>query len=289
MFDEIEERKRVQMARDDFLAFIAAIDKPYKFGIHLKRLGSLLMDVEQDIKSRIAVSMAPRMGKSQMISIYYPAWYLGRHPDHKVIVASHTADLALVMARKVRNLINTPEYKAIFPATAIASDAKAAGQWNTTRGGEYFSIGVGGALAGRGANLIIADDPLSEQDIKSGNTTSLDATYEWFSAGLRTRLMPNGKICVLHTRWHQRDLIGRLLKDSAVNEGGDVYEAFEFPAILNENTENEKSIWPEQWSIESLQQTRASMHNIMWQWYAQYQQNPTASEAAIIKRDWIRW
>jgi len=289
MFDEIEERKRVQMARDDFLAFIAAIDKQYKFGTHLKRLGSLLMDVEQDVKSRIAVSMAPRMGKSQMISIYYPAWYLGRHPDHKVIVASHTADLALVMARKVRNLINTPEYKSIFPATAIASDAKAAGQWNTTRGGEYFSIGVGGALAGRGANLIIADDPLSEQDIKSGNTTSLDATYEWFSAGLRTRLMPNGKICVLHTRWHQRDLIGRLLKDSAINEGGDVYEAFDFPAILNENTEDEKSIWPEQWSIESLQQTRASMHHIMWQWYAQYQQNPTASEAAIIKREWIKW
>jgi predicted phage terminase large subunit-like protein len=289
MFDEIEERKRVQMARDDFLAFIAAIDKQYKFGTHLKRLGGLLMDVEQDIKSRIAVSMAPRMGKSQMISIYYPAWYLGRHPDHKVIVASHTADLALVMARKVRNLINTPEYRAIFPETAIASDAKAAGQWNTTRGGEYFSIGVGGALAGRGANLIIADDPLSEQDIKSGNTSSLDATYEWFSAGLRTRLMPNGKICVLHTRWHQRDLIGRLLKDSAVNEGGDVYEAFEFPAILNENTEDEKSIWPEQWSLESLQQTRASMHHIMWQWYAQYQQNPTASEAAIIKREWVKW
>ena len=289
MFDELEERKRVQLAQDDFLAFIAALDKTYKFGVHLKRLGALLMDVEQNVKNRIAVSMAPRMGKSQMISIYYPAWYLGKHPDHKVIVASHTADLALVMARKVRNLINTAEYKRIFPQTAIAADAKAAGQWNTTRGGEYFSIGVGGALAGRGAHLIIADDPLSEQDIKAGNTNSLDATYEWFSAGLRTRLMPEGKICVLHTRWHQRDLIGRLLKDSAMNEGGDDYEAFEFPAILNEGTDREKSIWPEQWTLEALQQTRASMHHIMWQWYAQYQQNPTASEAAIIKREWIRW
>ena len=289
MFEELEERKRVQLAQTDFLAFIAAIDTNYKFGVHLKKLGHLLMDVEQDIKNRIAVSMAPRMGKSQMISIYYPAWYLGKHPDHKIIVASHTADLAVVMARKVRNLINTPEYKRIFPQTSIAADAKAAGQWNTTKGGEYFSIGVGGALAGRGAHLIIADDPLSEQDIKAGNTTSLDSTYEWFSAGLRTRLMPNGKICVLHTRWHQRDLIGRLLKDSALNEGGDNYEAFEFPAILNENTEDEKSIWPEQWSLESLKQTRASMHHIMWQWYAQYQQNPTASEAAIIKREWIKW
>ena len=289
MFDELDGRKRQTLAQDDFLSFIAAIDPNYKFGTHLKRLGTLLMEVETNIKNRIAVSMAPRMGKSQMISIYYPAWYLGKHPDHKVIVASHTADLAVVMARKVRNLINTPEYKAIFPNTNIASDAKAAAQWNTTKGGEYFAIGVGGALAGRGAHLIIADDPLSEQDIKAGNTTSLDSAYEWFSAGLRTRLMPEGKICVLHTRWHQRDLIGRLIKDSAQNEGGDKYETFEFPAILNENTEDEKSIWPEQWSIESLQQTRASMHHIMWQWYAQYQQNPTAAEAAIIKRDWIRW
>lgn len=289
MMEVLEDRKRASICQNDFLAFIAAMDAHYKFGAHLKRLGGLLMDVEKGVKERIAVSMAPRMGKSQMISIYYPAWYLGRHPDHKVIVASHTADLAVVMARKVRNLINTPEYAKIFPNTRIAADAKAAAQWNTTAGGEYFSIGVGGALAGRGAHLIIADDPLSEQDIKAGNTTSLDSAYEWFTAGLRTRLMPEGKICVLHTRWHQRDLIGRLLKDSAQNEGGDVYEPFEFPAILYEGTDQEKSIWPEQWSLESLQQTRASMHHIMWQWYAQYQQNPTASEAAIIKRDWIKW
>jgi hypothetical protein len=289
MMEELEERKAVQAAQDDFLAFIAAIDKNYKFGTHLRKLGHLLMDVEEGTKDRIAVSMAPRMGKSQMISIYYPAWYLGRHPDHKVIVASHTADLAVVMARKVRNLIASAEYQRIFPKTKIAPDAKAAAQWNTTQGGEYFAIGVGGALAGRGAHLIIADDPLSEQDIKAGNTSSLDSTYEWFSAGLRTRLMPDGKICVLHTRWHQRDLIGRLLKDSDLNEGGDKYEAFEFPAILHEGTENEKSIWPEQWTLEALQKTRASMHHIMWQWYAQYQQNPTASEAAIIKREWIKW
>ena len=167
IMDVLEERKRASICQNDFLAFIAAMDVHYKFGTHLKRLGGLLMDVEKGLKERIAVSMAPRMGKSQMISIYYPAWYLGRHPDHKVIVASHTADLAVVMARKVRNLINTPEYAKIFPNTRIAADAKAAAQWNTTAGGEYFSIGVGGALAGRGAHLIIADDPLSEQDIKA--------------------------------------------------------------------------------------------------------------------------
>jgi len=139
----------------------------------------------------------------------------------------------------------------------------------------------------------IIDDPLSEQDIKAGNTESLDITYEWYRAGLRTRLMPGGRIVVLHTRWHQRDVIGRLIKDAALNPDGDRYEIFEFPAILNaDNPEDHptappKSLWPEQWSLESLLRTRASMP--AWQWNAQYMQNPTASESAIIKREWIRW
>jgi len=289
LLDELEARKRVSICQNDFLAFIAALDTTYKFGTHLKRLGALLMQVEQGHKDRVAVSMAPRMGKSQMISIYYPAWYLGRHPDHKVIVASHTAELAVDMARKVRNLMQTAEYRQIFPKTTIAADAKAAGKWNTSQGGEYFAIGTGGALAGRGADLIIVDDPLSEQDIKAGNTDSLDTTYEWFRAGLRTRLMPGGKICILHTRWHQRDLIGRLIKDAALNPDGDQYEIFEFPAILGTDDPEspQKSLWPEQWSLESLLRTRASMP--AWQWNAQYMQNPTAADSAIIKREWIRW
>ena len=133
--------------------------------------------------------------------------------SHKIIMASHTGDLAVDMARKVRNLMQTDEYKALFPGVNIAADAKAAGKWNTTKGGEIYAAGVGGALAGRGGHLIIVDDPLSEQDLKAGNTASLDTTYEWFRAGLRTRLMPGGKIAILHTRWHQRDLIGRLVKD----------------------------------------------------------------------------
>ena len=609
LLDELSDRKRASAMQNDFLRFIAAMEPTYKFGTHLKRLGNLLMDVEEGIKDRIAVSMAPRFGKSQMISIFYPAWYLGKHPDHKVIVASHTVDLAVDMARKVRNLMQSPEYQAIFPGVKIASDAKAAGKWNTNKGGEYFAClrldakvttpygvknagdviagdklqnasgyvtvqqvypstheatytiaglrcsakhpiwtmnrgwvyaaevtssdilcvesisdrlealvlgafsgnlehthvpsmvrnettlrapikrqvavlrrardnsvraladfckllcgyggptyasvydrsigckraiqpgelpvgdakraskqppyecayrwtdasgactpigdntrgystsdaqgcrptsqrkeadeelraygnpenlgwlrraaarlftegitgdtprkqqcsaesymaratrasqkllgfllgvrrvgvievethtaqpfinfltdgdhtfyadgvlthncGTGGALAGRGAHLIVADDVLSEQDIKAGNTNSLDTTYEWYRSGLRTRLMPGGKICVLHTRWHQRDVIGRLIKDAAMNPEADQYEIFEFPAILNENTPEAKSLWPEQWSLESLLRTKASMP--AWQWNAQYQQNPTAQESAIIKREHIRW
>lgn len=303
LLDEIDQRKRILLAQTDFLAFIAAVDADYKFGTHLKRLGALLMQIEEGQKDRIAVSMAPRFGKSQMISIYYPAWYLGKHPDHKLILASHTSDLAVDMARKVRNLMQSDAYKRLFPGVAIAADAKAAGKWNTTKGGEVFAIGVGGALAGRGAHLAIIDDPLSEQDIKAGNTASLDTVYEWFRAGLRTRLMPGGKIAILHTRWHQRDLIGRLTKDATLNPDADQYEIFEFPAILEvpnpaadpdapeydpeAPTTLQKSLWPEQWSLEHLLRTKASMP--AWQWNAQYQQEPTAQEAAIIKRDNIRW
>lgn len=299
LLDELEARKRRNMAQNDFLAFIGAIDAQYKFGSHLKRLGGLLMQVEDGRKDRVAVSMAPRFGKSLMISVYFPAWYLGRNPDHKLIMASHTSDLAVDMARKVRNLMQTAEYKAIFPGVAIAADAKAAGKWNTTKGGEVFAVGVGGALAGRGAHVIVVDDPISEQDIKLGNTSQLDVIYEWFRAGLRTRLMPGGRIVVLHTRWHQRDLIGRLLKDGAMNPDGDVYEMFEFPAILTvpnpghdpedpaSSKEIQKSLWPEQWPLQSLLRTKESMP--AWQWNAQYQQQPTAQEAAIIKRDDIQW
>jgi hypothetical protein len=207
LLEELERRNRIALCQNDFLAFIAAVDSAYKFGIHLKKLGGLLMEIEKGLKDRIAVSMAPRFGKSQMISIYYPAWYLGKHPDHKMILASHTSDLAVDMARKVRNLMQSDVYRAIFPGVNIAADAKAAGKWNTTKGGEVFAVGVGGALAGRGAHLAIVDDPLSEQDLKAGNTASLDTVYEWFRAGLRTRLMPGGRIAILHTRWHQRDLI----------------------------------------------------------------------------------
>ncbi len=164
LLDELDERKRTTLAQQDFLAFIAAVDPAYKFGAHLKRLGSLLMAVEDGSKDRIAVSMGPRFGKSQMISIYYPAWYLGKHPDHKVIMASHTSDLAVDMARKVRNLMQTAEYRRIFPGVAIAADAKAAGKWNTNQGGEVFSIGTGGALAGRGGHLCLAGNTIVNVD-----------------------------------------------------------------------------------------------------------------------------
>lgn len=288
LVEELEERRLTKLCKESLPAFVLAMQPSYKMGSHLKRLYDLLEALEAGAKDRILVNMAPRFGKSQAISIYFPAWYLGRHPDHKLIIASHTADLAVDMLRKVRNLMQTAEYKRIFPGVDIASDAKASGKWNTTKGGEAYAVGVGGALAGRGAHILIVDDPFSEQDIINGNYAVFDKVYEWYAYGARPRLMPGGRVAILHTRWSLKDLTARLLKDSALNPNADQFELFEFPALLNEGTDQEKSLWPEQWSLESLQRTKASMPT--FQWNAQYQQNPTNADGGIVNKPWfLRW
>lgn len=284
--DVLEQRKLAQTCRDDLIEFCKHMDPNYKVGKHHRRLADLLMKMERGEEDRIGVSVPPRHGKSQMVSIFFPAWYLGRNPDKKVLMVSHTADLAVDFGRKVRNLVDSPAYKAIFPTVSLAADSKSAGRWNTNMGGEYFACGVGAALAGRGAHFLIVDDPFSEQDVLNGNYEVFERVYEWFTYGARTRLMPQGKVAIVHTRWHPNDLIGRLVKDMAKIKNSDQYEMFEFPAIFNENTDHEKALWPEFYDLEALHRTKASMP--LFQWNAQYQQNPTAEEGALVKREWWR-
>lgn len=284
ILDELEARKRAQAARDDLIEFCKQMDPNYKVGTHHRMLANMLMAIAEGDKDRISVNIAPRHGKSQLVSIYFPAWFLGKYPDKKVLMVSHTADLAVDFGRKVRNLIATEDYKRIFPAVTLAADSKSAGRWNTNFQGEYFATGVGSALAGRGADLLLIDDPHNEQDIVNGNYEVFEKAWTWFTTGARTRLMPGGRIAIIQTRWHPDDLTGKVIKDMSVNDGTDQYEVVEFPAILNENTPNEKALWPEQFSLEDLRRIKAGMPT--FQWNAQYQQNPTAEGAAIIKRDW---
>ena len=309
--EELEARQRSEAAYNDLIEFCKQMQTDYKVGKHHRILADMLMDIErgkeygpdgEDVegtgKDRICVNMPPRHGKSQLISIYFPAWFLGRNPDKKVLMVSHTTDLAVDFGRKVRNLISTPEYQAIFPTVQLASDSKSAGRWNTSAGGEYFACGVGSALAGRGAHLLLVDDPHNEQDIISGNLDVFDKAYEWFTFGARTRLMPHGRIAIVQTRWHLDDLTGRVVRDMAQNELADKYEVVEFPAILEVESEVpdpknrlltihktiEKPLWPEFFDLDALYRTKASMP--VFQWNAQYQQKPTAEEAAMVKREW---
>lgn len=288
---ELTERKRAKNRRESLLEFVLHVDKNYKVGAHHRHLARLLEDMAFGRQDRITVSIAPRFGKSQLTSIYFPAWFIGNFPDKKIMMVSHTADLAVDFGRKVRNLVSTDAYKAVFPDVSLAADSKSAGRWSTNKGGEYFAVGVGGALAGRGADLLCIDDPHNEQDVLNGNYEVFDKAYEWYTYGARTRLMPGGRVAVVATRWAQNDLIGRVIQDMARNPDGDQWEVVEFPAIVESEPPEggdpvQKSLWPDQWSLESLLRTKASMPP--FQWNAQYMQNPTSAEAAIIKKEWWR-
>jgi|TARA_R110000744_G_scaffold20030_9_gene52603 predicted phage terminase large subunit-like protein len=289
LVSELDTRKKNKLAYDDLIEFCKRMMPEFLVGKHHRILADMLMAIEQGDKDRVCVNIPPRHGKSQLVSIFFPAWYLGRNPNKKVMMVSHTTDLAVDFGRKVRNLIGTDDYVSIFPTVALASDSKSAGRWNTSVGGEYYACGVGSALAGRGADLLLIDDPHSEQDVISGNFSVFEKAYEWYTFGARTRLMPGGRVAIIQTRWHMDDLTGRVVRDMGQNERADNFEVIEFPAILDLEDEEtgepiQKPLWPEFFDLEALLRTKASMP--VFQWNAQYQQEPTAEEAAIVKREW---
>jgi len=289
MVDELNNRRANKYAYNDLIEFCKRMQPDYIVGKHHRILANLLMGIERGEKDRICVNIPPRHGKSQLVSIFFPAWFLGRNPNKKVMMVSHTTDLAVDFGRKVRNLISTEEYRSIFPTVALAQDSKSAGRWNTNVGGEYYACGIGSALAGRGADLLLVDDPHSEQDVINGNFEVFEKAYEWFTFGARTRLMPGGNVAIIQTRWHMDDLTGRVTRDMVNNKLSDQYEVVEFPAILDVTSKKtgkitQKPLWPEFFGLEALERTKASMPT--FQWNAQYQQQPTAEEAAIVKREW---
>jgi predicted phage terminase large subunit-like protein len=223
--------------------------------------------------------------KSEFASYLLPAWYLGRYPNKKIIQCSNTAELAVGFGRKVRNLVDSDLYAKVFPEVKLRQDSKAAGRWSTNANGEYFAIGVGGTVTGKGADLLIIDDPHSEQEaaLAAHDPKVYDKVYEWYTSGPRQRLQPGGAIIVVMTRWGKRDLVGQVLK-AAAQRGGEDWEVVEFPAIMPSG----KPVWPEFWSLKELEALREELPNSKWQ--AQYQQNPVSEEAAVIKREWWqRW
>jgi predicted phage terminase large subunit-like protein len=267
--------------KEHFLSFIKHVYPGYKVGPHHRRLAHIFEDIAAGKKKRVIVNIAPRHGKSELISYLAPAWFLGKFPHKKVIMSSHTADLAVSFGRRVRNLVGSDAYKDIFPQVELQADSKSASRWGTNFNGEYFAIGVGGALAGRGADLFIIDDPHSEQEAKQNRPDVFEPAWEWFQSGPLQRLMPGGAIIVVMTRWSKLDLTGQIIDHMSHNDDADQWEVVEFPAIINE-----KPLWPEFWSIEELLSKKAGMDPRYWQ--SQYMQAPTSAEGALIKREWWR-
>ena len=242
--------------------------------------GKIIAKKFEDIASgklkRLIVNMPPRHTKSEFASFLFPAWFVGQNPKAKIMQTTHTGELATRFGRKVRNLMDTQEYKKIFK-TQLQPDSMAAGRWETLQGGEYFAAGTGGAVTGRGADLLIIDDPHSEQDALSD--TALDSAYEWYTSGPRQRLQPGGAIVIVMTRWSVKDLTGKLMKKQGELKA-DQWDVVEFPAILPSN----KPVWPGFWKLDELESVKASLSAAKWN--AQWQQAPVSQEGSIIKREW---
>ena len=280
LLEELESAKKREESQQNFLSFVNEMWSAFIHGKHHEIMSEAFEKVARGDLKRLIINMPPRHTKSEFASYLLPAWFLGQYPDKKIIQTAHTAELAVGFGRKVRNLVNSKDYKAIYPDISLQSDSKAAGRWNTNKGGEYFAIGVGGAVTGKGADLLIIDDPHSEQEGASGDINVFNRTYEWYTSGPRQRLQPNGSIIVVMTRWHQRDLTGQVVDASIKRGGADQWEVIELPAILPSGN----PLWEEFWSLDELTALKAELPNSKWQ--SQYQQDPTSEEGALIKREW---
>lgn len=279
---ELENAKEKEASRTDFLAFVKKMWPAFIAGKHHEVMANAFERVAKGELKRLIINMPPRHTKSEFASFLFPAWFLGRYPEKKIIQTAHTAELAVGFGRKVRNLIGQDDFQEVFPGIELSSDSKAAGRWNTNKRGDYFAIGVGGAVTGKGADVLIIDDPHSEQEAALGayNPEVYDKVYEWYTSGPRQRLQPGGSIIIVMTRWSTRDLTGKIIKSVTQKEGVDDWEVIELPAIMPSGD----PLWPEFWPLEQLEALKAELP--VSKWSAQYQQDPTSEEGALIKREW---
>ena len=264
----------------DFLNFVKHMWPDFINGRHHRIIADKFNKLAEGKIDRLIVNMPPRHTKSEFASYFLPAWMIAKNPKLKIIQTTHTADLAVDFGRKVKHLLDDPSYQELFD-TRLMEDSQAAGKWKTEQGGEYFAAGVGGAITGRGADLLIIDDPHKEQDIKRDGK-AFDKAWNWYLSGPRQRLQPGGRIVVVMTRWSTKDLTARLIESQAAEEGADKWDIIEFPAIMG----NGEPCWPEYWEIDQLLKTQASLPVASWN--AQYMQQPTAEQGAILKREWWR-
>ena len=268
--------KKVSQIQNDFMSFVKHVWPEFVEGSHHKMIAEKFNKIAKGELKRVIINMPPRHTKSEFSSFLLPAWMIGRNPKLKIIQSTHTTELAVRFGRKAKTLMDTEEYKQVFN-TRLRQDSQAAGKWETEQGGEYFAAGVGGAITGRGADLLIIDDPHSEQDAL--NTDALERAHEWYTSGPRQRLQPGGTIVLVMTRWNTKDLTGKLLKAQS-EPRADQWDVIEFPAIMPSG----EPVWPEFWKKDELLGVKASLS--IGKWNAQWMQNPTAEEGSLLKREW---
>ena len=287
---EQELAKRI-LSRKRLLPFVERFNPDYLAGwVHkdiCQRLEKFSEQVANKESHRIMLFIQTRHGKSTLASVAFPAWHLGRHPDHEFISCSYSGSLAMSFSRKVRQLLREPVYKNVFEKSRLDKDSQSVESWQTTQGGGYVAAGVGGGITGKGANVLVIDDPVkNREDAESDNNRA--ATWDWYTSTAYTRLSPGGGILVILTRWHDDDLAGRLLKQA--EDGADQWEVIRYPAIaeIDENFRKQgESLHPERYNVDALEQIRKAIGPRDWS--ALYQQNPVSDEGDSFSRDMIRY
>ena len=278
LLNKYNQLEKQESCQSDFITFVKSQWPDFIEGRHHKIIGEKFNKIAQGKLKRLIVCLPPRHTKSEFASTYFPAWMMGLRGNLKIIQSTHTAELAVRFGRRVRNIIDSEEYQSVFPKLKLEADNKSAGRWTTNEGGESFYAGVGGAITGRGADLLIIDDPVSEQDALS--PTAMDSIYDWYTSGPRQRLQPGGIIVIVMTRWSTKDLVGRLLKKQD-GDFSDRWDLVEFPAIMPESDE---PLWPEFWNKDELLGVKDALP--ISKWNSQWMQDPTAEEGSIVKREW---
>lgn len=263
-------------AASNLIAFTEYTNAAYVSAGHHKRIAEKLEAVERGEIDRLAIFMPPRHGKSELASRRFPAWYLGRNPTRQIIAASYNSDLASDFGREVRNIVAGPEYGAVFN-TRLREDSRAAERWNTDQGGAYVAAGVGTAVTGRGAHVLLIDDPLKDRE-EADSEIRRQRVWDWYTSTAYTRLMPGGAVVLIQTRWHEDDLAGRLLNAT----GGDKWEVLELPAL----DEAGNALWPEWYDAKSLERIRLAIQPRDWS--ALYQQRPAPEDGDYFKAEWLK-
>lgn len=261
------------------------MDKDYEVNWHHDAIADALERVEKGEITRLIIEMPPRHGKSQLASIYFPAWYLGRNPENEIITASYSGDLATKFGGATRDLMNDAQYRAVFE-TRLKEGSTSKGNWETTQDGSYTSVGRGGSTTGRGANILLIDDPLKDRQ-EAESKVIRDSLWDWYTSTAYTRLEKNGAIVIIMTRWHTDDLVGRVLEKA--KETGENWLVISFPAIAEEDETFRKkgeALWPAKKSVEELNAIKALN---LYDWFSLWQQNPIASENQLFKKEWFKY
>ena len=282
---ELKELAQRELARRRLLPYVKYMFPTYDANWHHELMCEKLEQVEAGTIKRLMIFMPPRHGKSELASVQFPGWFLGRNPNKEIINCSYTADLATDFGRRVRNAISSDDYKNIF-STSLSADSQAANKWHTTQEGSYISTGVGGPLTGRGADALLIDDPFKNRQ-EADSPIIRDQVWSWYISTAYTRLSPGGAVILIMTRWHDDDLAGRLLHEG--QKGGDKWEVISLPAIATQDEEHRKqgeALWPTRFSLERLTATKAVLGS--YEWASLFQQSPLDEDSIEFKKEWMK-